>query len=60
MKTLLVSCPRCGYKNFTIEEPAAITYRCFVRVPFVCKRCGYTGDIKVQKDENDEIEILIE
>lgn len=60
MKTLLVSCPKCGFKDFAIEEPAAITYECFLRIPFVCKECGYKGNIKVIKDERNEIEILVE
>ncbi|MFG1446511.1 MAG: hypothetical protein AAE975_05010 [Thermoplasmatales archaeon] len=41
-------------------EPAAITYKCFIKVPFVCNNCGYRGDIKVLKDEKKEIEIVVE
>ncbi len=60
MQTLLVSCPKCGSENFAIGEPAAITYECFVKIPFTCAKCGYTGYIRVQKDEKNEIEILVE
>jgi C4-type Zn-finger protein len=60
MKTLLVSCPNCGSKDFVVREPAAITYECFVRVPFICKGCGYKGDIKVLKERDNEIEVVIE
>jgi C4-type Zn-finger protein len=60
MQTLLVSCPKCGSKDFTVMEPAAITYKCYIKVPFVCNKCGYRGDIKVLKDEKKEIEIVVE
>lgn len=60
MQTLLVSCPKCGVKDFVIGEPAEITYGCFMRVPFACRKCGYKGDIKVLKDEKSEIEIIVE
>ncbi len=60
MQRLLVSCPKCGSVNFTVEEPAAITFQCYVKVPFRCNECGYNGDIKVLKDEKNEMEIVID
>lgn len=60
MQTLLVSCPKCGEKNFSVMEPAAITYKCFIKVPFVCNKCGYKGDIKVLIEKKNELEIVVE
>ena len=39
-----------------------VTYNCLThfKIPFVCNICGYRGNIKVQKDDKKEIEILIE
>lgn len=60
MKTLLVSCPKCGFRSLVVQEPAEITYNCFLRVAFTCNRCGYNGSIKVLKAENSEIEVVID
>ncbi|MCW6158031.1 MAG: hypothetical protein LVQ63_00895 [Thermoplasmatales archaeon] len=60
MNSCVVTCPKCGSSSLKIEQPAEITYECFLNVSIECLKCGYKGQVKVEESKQNELDLFVE